>query len=381
MRTLIKNCHLISPDAELENAAVLIDGKFIAGIYADGEKLPAADNTVDAGGKMVVPGFIDVHCHGRSGFDFTDAKQEGMDAIGTDKLKEGVTTLLPTTLTLPEEQLKPAMKTAAEYVRRGVNGAKIAGVHLEGPYINGKCCGAQNPAFVRSPDIDEVKRLDAISKVAKVSFAIEAEGGSAFVRELLAAGITPSCVHSSATYVDFKKANALGLKNLSHFCNQMTPLHHRDIGLVGAGLLHDEVFVELICDKVHISPDMIRLIFKIKGPEKVLLITDAMCASGLKDGDYNLGGLPVVVKDGAARLASNGALAGSTLLFYQGLKNIYEVTGMPLKELIKTTSWNQARSLGLEKLGRIEPGFYADILILKDDFSPEKVFVDGEVRA
>ncbi len=381
MRTLIKNCHLISPDAELENAAVLIDGKFIAGIYADGEKLPAADNTVDAGGKMVVPGFIDVHCHGRSGFDFTDAKQEGMDAIGTDKLKEGVTTLLPTTLTLPEEQLKPAMKTAAEYVRRGVKGAKIAGVHLEGPYINGKCCGAQNPAFVRSPDIDEVKRLDAISKVAKVSFAIEVEGGSAFVRELLAAGITPSCVHSSATYVDFKKANALGLKNLSHFCNQMTPLHHRDIGLVGAGLLHDEVFVELICDKVHISPDMIRLIFKIKGPEKVLLITDAMCASGLKDGDYNLGGLPVVVKDGAARLASNGALAGSTLLFYQGLKNIYEVTGMPLKELIKTTSWNQARSLGLEKLGRIEPGFYADILILKDDFSPEKVFVDGEVRA
>jgi len=381
MKTLIKNCHLISPDTELENASILIDGKFIAGVYADGETLPSADNTVDAKGKMAVPGFIDVHCHGRSGFDFTDGKQEGMDAIGIDKLKEGVTTLLPTTLTLPEEQLKPAMKTAAEYVKRGVKGARIAGVHLEGPYINSKCCGAQNPAFVRSPDIDEVKRLDAISKVAKVSFAIEVEGGSAFVRDLLAAGITPSCVHSSAAYADFKKANALGLKNLSHFCNQMTPLHHRDIGLVGAGLLHDEVFIELICDKVHISPDMIKLIFKIKGPEKVLLITDAMRAAGLKDGDYNLGGLPVVVKDGAARLASNGALAGSTLLFYQGLKNIHEITGMPLKELIKTTSWNQARSLGLEKLGKIEPGFYADILILKNDFSPEKVFVDGEIRA
>ena len=161
----------------------------------------------------------------------------------------------------------------------------------------------------------------------------------------------------------------------------MTPLHHRDIGLVGAGLLHDEVFIELICDKVHISPDMIKLIFKIKGPEKVMLITDAMCAAGLKDGEYNLGGLPVIVNDGAARLASNGALAGSTLLFYKGLKNIYEITGMPLKELIKTTSWNQARSLGLDNLGKIEPGFYADILILNDDFSPEKVFVDGEIRA
>lgn len=380
MKTIIKNCHLISPDVEIENAAILIDGTFIAGVYADGGTLPSVDNIVDAKGQMVVPGFIDVHCHGRSGFDFTDGRQQAMDTIGIDKLKEGVTTLLPTTLTAPEEQLIPAMKTAAEYVKRDVKGARIAGVHLEGPYINSKCCGAQNPAFVRKPDIDEVKRLDAISKVAKVSYAIEVTGGIAFARELLAAGITPSCVHSSASYADFKKANMLGLKNLSHFCNQMTPLHHRDIGLVGAGLLHDEVFVELICDKVHISPDMIKLIFKIKGTEKILLITDAMSAAGLNDGDYNLGGLPVVVKDGAARLTSNGALAGSTLLYYQGLKNIREITGLPLKELIKTTSWNQAQSLGLNKLGKIEPGFYADILILKDDFSPEKVFIDGEER-
>ncbi len=380
IKTLIKNCHLISPDIELENAAVLINGKFIVGVYTDNEALPGADYTIDAGGNMVVPGFIDVHCHGRSGFDFTDARQEGMKAIGLDKLKEGVTTLLPTTLTLPEEQLKLAMKTVAEYVKCGIKGVRIAGVHLEGPYINGQCCGAQNPEFIRNPDIEEVKRLDAISKIAKVSFAIEVAGGYAFVRELLAAGITPSCVHSSATYADFKKAHALGLKNLSHFCNQMTPLHHRDIGLVGAGLLHDEVFIELICDKVHISPDMIKLIFKLKGTEKIMLITDAMCAAGLRDGNYDLGGLPVVVKDGAARLAANGALAGSTLLFYQGLKNIYEITGMPLKELIKTTSWNQASSLGLEKLGKIEPGFYADILILKKDFSPERVLVDGEIR-
>ena len=377
---LIKNCRLISPDVDIDNAAVLVKGELIAAVYANGETLPQDDKVVDAKGNMVVPGFIDIHFHGRSGFDFTDAKQEGMDTIGVDKLKEGVTSILPTTLTLPEDKLVPAMKTAADYTRRGVKGAKIAGVHLEGPFINAKCCGAQNPAFVRKPNIDEVKRLNAISKVAKVSFAIEVEGGTAFVRELLAAGITPSCVHSSATYGDFKKAQSLGLRNLTHFCNQMTALHHRDIGLVGAGLLHEEIYAELICDKMHISPDMIKLVFKVKGPEKILLITDAMCAAGLKDGNYDLAGLPVVVKDGAARLASNGALAGSTLLYYQGLKNIHEITGLPLKELIKTTSWNQARALGLQRLGKIEPGYIADILILKKDFSPEKVFVDGEPR-
>jgi N-acetylglucosamine-6-phosphate deacetylase len=297
-----------------------------------------------------------------------------------DKLKEGVTTLLPTTLTLPEETLATSLKTAAEYVKSGVKGCKIPGVHLEGPYINPKCLGAQNPDFVRAPDIAEVKRLNDIFPVIKVSYAVEMPGAAEFSAELLAEGITPSCVHSAATYKQFLDGYNHGLRNLSHFCNQMTALHHRDIGLVGAGLAHDDVYIEFICDKLHICPDMIGLVFSIKGCDHIQLISDAMRASGMPDGDYTLGGLPVVVSDGAARLASNGALAGSTLQICQALKNVVEITDMPLSELIKTTSWNQACALRLKDLGRLESGYYADIAVLDYDFNVQMTLVNGEVR-
>ena len=380
MNMLFKNCNLISPDAELEGAAILVEDKVVKKVFAKGDPLPQADKVIDVNGAMTVPGFVDIHCHGKSGFDFSDATEEAMTTIGIDKLKEGVTTFLPTTLTLPEEQLAESLRTAANYVKKGVKGVKLAGVHLEGPFINPKCLGAQNPDFVREPDIEMVRRLAKIFPVKKVSYAVEMPGGDRFAADCIAEGITPSCVHSAATFKQFQAAHEHGLRNLTHFCNQMTPLHHRDIGLVGAGFACKDVYIELICDKLHICPDMISLVFSLKNVEKIQLITDAMRAAGMPDGESSLGGLAVIVKDGAARLASNGALAGSTLQICDALRNVYEITGLPLRDLIKTTSWNQACALGLEKIGRLAPGYMADIVILDSNFKVRSVFVEGELR-
>lgn len=380
MNMLFKNCNLISPDVELEGAAILVEDKVVKKVFAKGDPLPQADKVIDVNGAMTVPGFVDIHCHGKSGFDFSDATEEAMTTIGIDKLKEGVTTFLPTTLTLPEEQLAESLRTAANYVKKGVKGVKLAGVHLEGPFINPKCLGAQNPDFVREPDIEMVRRLAKIFPVKKVSYAVEMPGGDRFAADCIAEGITPSCVHSAATFKQFQAAHEHGLRNLTHFCNQMTPLHHRDIGLVGAGFACKDVYIELICDKLHICPDMISLVFSLKNVEKIQLITDAMRAAGMPDGESSLGGLAVIVKDGAARLASNGALAGSTLQICDALRNVYEITGLPLKDLIKTTSWNQACALGLEKIGRLAPGYMADIVILDSNFKVRSVFVEGELR-
>lgn len=377
MKTLITNAHIISPGIDIVGGSVLIDGTRITAVLMPGETAEA-DKLIDAGGNMLMPGFIDIHSHGAGGCDTCDCKVESIRTIADCKMKEGVTTWLPTTLTLGTNTLADVCRCVKEYAE-SPNGSKTPGVHLEGPYINPRQCGAQNPAFVREADYEEVSMLNDIYPVKLISMAPEMPGAVDFIAKASAAGITCSAGHSAAGYADFVKAKAAGLKHLTHFCNQMSPQHHREIGLVGAGMLDQDILIEVICDKIHLCADMLKLTFQNKNISQMIMVTDSLACSWMPDGPGQLGGLPIIVKDGVARLES-GNLAGSTLRYAKGLRNIQELTGKPLSELVKATSYNQARSLGLHDLGKIEPGYTADLVLLDGEYDILKTIIDGEVR-
>lgn len=377
MKKLIENCKIVSPDLEMEKGWILIDENKIDSLSSEESTPQNADEVIDADGMTAMPGFIDIHSHGAMGHDTSTCDVDGIRAIAEAKTREGVTTWLPTTLTLPEPQLADAMRSVAEYMKTQTF-AKTPGVHLEGPFVNPKCAGAQNPDFIRSPDIEEILRLNKIANVALVTFAPEMDGAVEFASKLCENEIVGSCGHSAATHEQMLAIKKAGVTQLTHFCNQMSPLHHRDIGMVGTGLLDDDFMIEMICDKIHLSSPMISLAFKSKRITDIALITDSVSPSGLPDGNYDLGGLPITVADGVARLSSNGALAGSTLKFNHGIKNVSQITGIALSELVKTTSLNQARRLNLRGVGELKSGFSADIVLLDAEFNVKKTIVNGK---
>jgi N-acetylglucosamine-6-phosphate deacetylase len=381
-KTLIKNAHVISPGLDLRRANVVLEGSRVALVTQEAVSSAGFAAVVDLRGKYLVPGFIDVHLHGASGFDVCDATPEAIEKIAEAKLAEGCTSFLPTTLTVANATLKAAARAVAAY-RSDERFAKVLGIHLEGPFINPACCGAQNPAFVRRPNMREVLAISAISPVRMVSFAPEMPGGDKFAEDCLANGIVPSCGHTGATLAQLLPAYDRGLRHLTHFCNQMTKLHHREIGVVGAGFLLDDLNAEVICDRIHLCDDMLRLVFWKRDLAHVQMITDSLRCSHCPDGyEFEMGGLKVALKNGEARLVEGGNLAGSTLWLNKGLKNLVEVTGLPLKDLIRVTSWNQAIELGLgRRLGKVEKGFTADLAVLDPrTFDVCAVFVDGEQR-
>ena len=385
MKTIIVNAHVISPDLDLPNATIVIDGSKIKSVSSKKVAAKADKNTtvVDVKGQYVMPGFIYVHTHGAQTFDFCDSDPQAIFRLAEGKLQEGVTTFLPTTLTVSHEELMTCAKNARNYVDAGSPYAKVPGIHLEGPFINVKCCGAQNPAYVRKPSLKEVKEINKVFPVKQISYAVETEGGAKFAKDMLKMGVVPSCGHTGAKMKDLMPAYKNGLRHMTHFCNQMTPLHHREIGMVGAGFLIEDLNTEVICDKIHLCPDMLNLIFTRRNLAHVQMITDSLSCSHCEDGyAFSMGGLEVKLMNGEARLVKGGNLAGSTLWMGNGLKNVHEVTGLPLKDLVRTTSWNQAIELGCGKtLGKVEKGFTADLVVINPkSWKPSAVFVDGSQR-
>ena len=382
---IIANARVVTPGKDLGVASVRIEGGRIADV--GNVQTASGDEVIDASGLILMPGFVDIHSHGRSGCDFCDATDEAFATIGRDKLKDGVTGFLATGLTRPEEDLAELCRCAERYKAKG-EGATCLGVHLEGPFFNGAMAGAQNPAYLKLPDASFVERLNAISPISKVSLAPELDGAEDCIRALSAMGIVSSGGHSSADYDTFERARRAGMTHLTHFCNAMMPIHHLRPTMVTGGMLADDVFVEIITDGVHLSDPMIRLIAKAKGPDRVMVITDAMCAAGEPDGIYSLGGLRVKVEKGRATLAdvpydpkavvSN--VAGSVALFCDCFRRFVRVTGWPLEEAVKAAGYNQCRSLGMRDRGEIAAGQVADLVLVDADLVPVHTMVGGEVR-
>lgn len=379
MKLLLHHARLISPDLDIADGALLLENGRISAVFDGSADLPNADESIDIGGRFVMPGFIDIHSHGADGSDVCDDNETSIPHIAMRKLQEGVTTWLPTTLTQPQEKLESIAARCAAYMAAPTY-CRTPGMHIEGPFINRANAGAQNPEFVRPPNAAELERMHAIAPVRLLSIAPDVKGADLVIERATALGITCSAAHTSATAAQISDAKTAGLRHLTHFCNAMTPLHHREIGVVGAGLLDDELMIEVICDTIHLCPDMLRLVFKLVPIERLMLITDSTGASWLGEGEVNLGGLPCIVGNGRVILKDGGALAGSVLLYNEGLRNAARLTGIPLDQLVKATSWNQARSLGLHDLGKLAPGYHADLVILDEDFQVLQTFVGGNLK-
>ncbi|ETI66828.1 N-acetylglucosamine-6-phosphate deacetylase [Neobacillus vireti] len=318
-----------------------------------------------------IPGFIDVHIHGVNGADTMDATKEALDTMVRALPKEGTTSFLATTITQEGKQIERALINAGHYIegQQSVGKAEILGLHLEGPFVNAKRAGAQPIQHIIDPDLALFKEWQELTKgnIRLVTLAPERPGGLEMIRYLKEEGIIASIGHTDATFEEVNEAIEAGANHVTHLFNQMRGLHHREPGVVGAAFLRDELIAEIIVDGVHVHPEMVKLAFKQKQSEGLILITDSMRAKCLKNGQYDLGGQEVTVKDGKAVL-EDGTLAGSILKLGHAVKNTLTYTGCSLMEAIQMAAVNPAKQLNIyDRKGSITVGKDADIVIIDDN--------------
>ncbi len=371
----IKNGKLYIDNEFCENKVLLFEDtiKDIISIE-DFEKMSTEYFEIfDAKGDFVLPGFIDQHIHGFEGFDVMDCDLNSLLGLKKALVKNGVTTFLPTTLTASLDKLDKVCEVVRE-AKEIKGGAKILGIHLEGPFINPSKKGAQNEEFILSPNVQFLERNKDIIK--SVTIAPEIDMALETI-ESFKDTINFQIGHTNGSYKECCEGISKGAKAFTHTFNAMTPIHHRDLGAVGACMLSD-VYAEIICDNIHLDKEVYNFVLKNKGMDKILLITDCMEAGGLPDGKYSLGGLDVYLKDNACRL-SDGVLAGSVLKLNLGLKNFCDGTTASLENCLKTVTLNQATYFGEEtKIGKLSAGFSSDIIFMDKDFNVKRTFVIGE---
>jgi len=347
--------------------------------------LATADRIVDCIGKQyVIPGMIDIHVHGAAGFDFMDGKQEAFEGISLALAKEGTTSFLATTITNPVSYTSDTLKSLGRY-RTDSNGpgsAEMIGIHLEGPFINNQQKGAQPESAIILPNANLFKEWQELSEdaIKIITYAPELDSDFELLTELKKTNVIPSMGHTNASYDESIHAITNGVTHATHLFNGMKGMHHRDPGVVGAVLLQDDVHVEIIPDGIHFHPDLLKLIVKMKGLEKVLAITDGMRAKGMPDGEYDLGGQQVTVREGKCLLTSSGSLAGSIVTMNSARLNLAKWLELSIHEQIQITSTNQANRLGLSnRKGSIKTGKDADIVIIGQDGGIELTICRGSI--
>ena len=375
-----------------KNIDVLVEGKGIikTDIALNGDKIYAIDNGLDieeiekfSDQAVIVPGFIDEHIHGADGFDVMDGSALALSKIAVALAKEGTTSFLATTMTQSPENITKSLTAVKDYIaKNNEDGAKVLGVHLEGPFISPKHIGAQPLEYVVNCNVSIFKKYYEASgnSIKIVSLAPEMQDAEELIKYLKENGVIASIGHSGAKYSDCEKAIKCGVSNVTHTYNAQSGLHHRDVGVVGSALLNDELNCEIICDTIHVSVPAIKLVIKNKPHEKITLITDSMRAKRLPDGKSELGGQLVIVNNGEARL-ENGALAGSVLKMNEAIKNLVTKVGVPFTDAIDFATINPAKNLGVyDKTGSIKVGKTADLVVLnKETFEVLMTIREGKV--
>jgi len=382
---LLKNIQVFSEDRIIEKGFIKIKNQKIVeiGSIDNLSKREEFDVIELPSHYKAVPGFIDVHIHGVNGADVMDASKDALDTMVTALPREGTTSFLATTMTQEALLIENALVKAGQYIKeyQAPGKAEILGIHLEGPFVSPKMAGAQPIQHIIDPDLKLFKRWHSLSDktIKLVTLAPERPGGLEMIQYLTKHGIIASLGHTDAAYEEIKAAIGAGANHVTHLFNQMRGLHHRDPGVVGAAFLHDELKAELIVDGVHVNPEIVKLAYKQKRKEGLILITDSMRAKCLKNGHYDLGGQDVTVKDGKAFL-QDGTLAGSILKLGKAVQNILTYTDCSIEDAIEMASVNPAKQLNIyDRKGSITVGKDADIVIVDDKFEVFMTVCRGKI--
>ena len=374
---LITNAKIYTPQPLKQPGWVLIENKKITHIGTMSGPIPSADKKLDADGMILAPGFIDGHVHGAMGHETMDAEPEGLIAMAEFYAKHGVTSFLPTTWAAPMETLVPVLNNVKETMNQEYNGAQILGAHIEGPFICPHKAGAQNPDFI-FPATPEMAQFLIDQQIVKLmTMAPEIPENLAVIPTLTKAGIAVSAGHTQATYEEMATAVEHGVTSVTHTFNAMPPLHHRNPGAVGAALTIDELYTEVIADKIHLHPAILKLVVNSKPEDRLLLVSDAIRGTGLEDGIYPIDNREIFIKDGVARLES-GNLAGSTLTLDKALQNMLSVSEKPLEAILPALTTNPAHLLGVvETKGKVQAGYDADLVLLSPAFEVLHTIING----